>query len=241
MFGESGHAVADELSADPIARREPLIRNDPMVNDVPARRDSQIRRAPNGTGLYDVLDLVLDKGIVIDAFVRVSLVGIELLTVDLRVVIASVDTYLRYAEGVERLGVYKSSNPTKLPDMVKGGMKGHALKQGAEKLLGGSGNDDDEEEGDGESEQGEGVAGKLAQGVRNVMRRGVRGIVGRLAGDDDGGEQGGDDEADERDDAHGRQPHGSRHHLLHHEQPSKRSAGNGHGGRNGGGAGGRST
>src|SRR2546423_7987045 len=64
------------------------------------RRDPQIRRAPTGgTGLYDVLDLILDKGIVIDAFVRVSLVGIELLTVDARVVIASVDTYLRYAEG----------------------------------------------------------------------------------------------------------------------------------------------
>src|SRR3954469_18104603 len=213
MFGESGHAVADELSADPIARREPLMRNDPMVNDVPARRDSQIRRATNGTGLYDVLDMVLDKGFVIDAFVRVSLVGIQLLTVDLRVVIASVDTYLRYAEGVERLGVYKTSNPAKLPDMVKGGMRGHALKQGAEKLLGGGGNEE-EEEGDGESEQEEGVAGKLAQGVRNVMRRGVRGIVGRLAGDNEG-EQGGDDEADERDDAHGRHPHGARHHLQH--------------------------
>src|SRR5947207_2325193 len=111
MFAESGHAVADELSADPIARREPLMRSDPTISDSPARRDSQIRRAPNSAGLYDVLDLILDKGIVIDGFVRVSLVGIELLTVDLRIVIASVDTYLRYAEGVERLGVYKSSKP----------------------------------------------------------------------------------------------------------------------------------
>src|SRR3954447_9776900 len=128
------HAVADELSADPIARREPLMRNDPMVNDVPARRDSQIRRAPNGTGLYDVLDLVLDKGIVIDAFVRVSLVGIELLTVDLRVVIASVDTYLRYAEGVERLQVYNRSGAKRLPDMVGTGMKTSALKKGAENV-----------------------------------------------------------------------------------------------------------
>ena len=117
MFGESHQAVADEISADPIARREPLMRNDPLSNDLPARRDSQIRRAPNGTGLYDVLDLILDKGIVIDGFVRVSLVGIELLTIDLRIVVASVDTYLRYAEGVERLGVYKTSNPTKIPDM----------------------------------------------------------------------------------------------------------------------------
>src|SRR5689334_20283225 len=134
MIAEPGHAVADELSADPIVRREPLARRDPYIQEVSARRDSQIRRPPSGAGLYDVLDLILDKGIVIDGFVRVSLVGIELLTVDLRIVIASVDTYLRYAEGVERLGVYKSSQPAKIPDMVKGGMQGKALKHGAEKL-----------------------------------------------------------------------------------------------------------
>src|SRR5919107_2043477 len=62
-----------------------------------------VNRAPNSSGLYDILDLILDKGLVIDAYVRVSLVGIELLTVDLRVVIASVDTYLRFAEAVNRL------------------------------------------------------------------------------------------------------------------------------------------
>ena len=55
------------------------------------------------SGLYDVLDLILDKGLVIDVFVRVSLVGIELVTVDVRVVIASVDTYLRFAEATNRL------------------------------------------------------------------------------------------------------------------------------------------
>src|SRR4051794_41945492 len=97
----------------------------------PAGRDPQVRRAPNSAGLYDVLDLILDKGIVIDAFVRVSLVGIELLTVDLRVVIASVDTYLRYAEGAERLQLYNRAGSKRLPDMVSGGMKGHALKKGA--------------------------------------------------------------------------------------------------------------
>src|SRR5437660_6880957 len=96
------------------------------------RRDPQIRRAPNASGLYDVLDLILDKGIVIDAFVRVSLVGIELLTIDLRVVIASVDTYLRYAEGVERLQVYNRSGAKRLPDMVGTGMKTSAIKKGAE-------------------------------------------------------------------------------------------------------------
>lgn len=56
-----------------------------------------------GSNLYDVLDLILDKGLVVDAYVRVSLVGIELLTVDVRVVLASVDTYLHFAEATNRL------------------------------------------------------------------------------------------------------------------------------------------
>ncbi|MGW1023802.1 gas vesicle protein GvpJ [Streptomyces sp. NPDC002577] len=55
------------------------------------------------SGLYDVLELVLDRGLVIDAFVRVSLVGIEILKIDVRVVVASVDTYLRFAEACNRL------------------------------------------------------------------------------------------------------------------------------------------
>src|SRR3989440_7813618 len=125
---ETGQSVADDLSADPIVRREPMMRSDPYLSGPPARRDPQIRRAPNSAGLYDVLDLILDKGIVIDAFVRVSLVGIELLTVDLRVVIASVDTYLRYAEGVERLQVYNRAGAKRLPDMVGAGMKTAAIK-----------------------------------------------------------------------------------------------------------------
>jgi gas vesicle structural protein len=59
-----------------------------------------VERAPGGTSLIDVLDRVLDKGIVIDAWVRVSLVGIDLITDEARVVIASIDTYLRYAEAM---------------------------------------------------------------------------------------------------------------------------------------------
>jgi hypothetical protein len=55
---------------------------------------------PSGTSLIDVLDRVLDKGIVIDAWVRVSLVGIDLVTVEARIVVASIDTYLRYAEAI---------------------------------------------------------------------------------------------------------------------------------------------
>ncbi|MFJ5999922.1 gas vesicle structural protein GvpA [Streptomyces sp. NPDC092370] len=55
------------------------------------------------SGLYDVLELILDRGLVIDAYVRVSLIGIELLTIDIRIVVASVDTYLRFAEACNRL------------------------------------------------------------------------------------------------------------------------------------------
>ena len=62
-----------------------------------------LQRAPSPSGLADVLDVILDKGLVIDAFVRVSVIGIEVLTIDARIVIASVDTYLRFAEAVNRL------------------------------------------------------------------------------------------------------------------------------------------
>src|SRR3954452_3892323 len=64
---------------------------------------SSVNRAPRPSSLADVLDVVLDKGIVVDAYVRVALLGVELVTVDARVVIASVDTYLRFAEAVNRL------------------------------------------------------------------------------------------------------------------------------------------
>lgn len=71
---------------------------------------------PNSSSLADVVDTILDKGLVVDAFVRVSLVGIELLTIDARVVVASVDTYLRFAEAVNRLEI--SSQPKGLADLV---------------------------------------------------------------------------------------------------------------------------
>ena len=59
-----------------------------------------VERAPGGTSLIDVLDRILDKGIVVDAWVRISLVGIDLITVEARIVIASIDTYLKYAEAI---------------------------------------------------------------------------------------------------------------------------------------------
>ena len=62
-----------------------------------------LQRAPSPSGLADVLDVILDKGLVIDAYVRVSVIGIEVITIDARIVIASIDTYLRFAEAVNRL------------------------------------------------------------------------------------------------------------------------------------------
>ena len=72
--------------------------------------------SPSPGGLADVIDTILDKGLVIDAYVRVSLVGIELVTIDARIVIASVDTYLRFAEAVNRLDI--SQDKETLPDLV---------------------------------------------------------------------------------------------------------------------------
>jgi gas vesicle structural protein len=70
----------------------------------------------SSSGLYDVLELILDKGLVIDVFVRVSLIGIEILTIDARIVIASVDTYLRFAEAVNRLDLMATETQP-LPEM----------------------------------------------------------------------------------------------------------------------------
>jgi hypothetical protein len=72
---------------------------------------SSITRAPRPSSLADVLDLILDKGLVIDAYVRVSAVGIEILTIDARIVVASVDTYLHYAEAVNRLDLTATETP----------------------------------------------------------------------------------------------------------------------------------
>src|SRR6201981_2850934 len=82
-------------------------------------------RGPSPTGLADVIETILDKGMVIDAYVRVSLVGIELLTIDARIVIASVDTYLRFAEAVNRLDISqeKEGLPGLVGSMAEGGAK----------------------------------------------------------------------------------------------------------------------
>jgi gas vesicle structural protein len=106
---------------------------------------------PQSSGLAEVIDIILDKGLVIDAYVRVSLIGIEILTIDARIVIASVDTYLRFAEAVNRLDLREADQSQGLPElmesMTSGGAKSKtkgALEGAKEKL--GMGGDDEEEE-----------------------------------------------------------------------------------------------
>jgi gas vesicle structural protein len=75
---------------------------------------------PKPSGLADVIEVILDKGLVIDAYVRISVIGIELITIDARIVIASVDTYLRFAEAVNRLDLTESGGAD-ITDLRGGG------------------------------------------------------------------------------------------------------------------------
>nr|WP_079152661.1 gas vesicle protein GvpJ [Streptomyces sp. RTd22] len=84
-----------------------------------ASQQSQYLDRASSSALVDVVDLILDKGLVIDVYVRVSLVGIEILTIDARIVVASVDTYLRFAEATNRLDLARSGTETKgLPGLM---------------------------------------------------------------------------------------------------------------------------
>ena len=88
---------------------------------------------PSPSGLADVIEIILDKGLVIDAYVRVSLAGIELLTIDARIVVASVDTYLRFAEAASRLGL-EESGAEGAPELLKTG-KARMYKAGTEGVI----------------------------------------------------------------------------------------------------------
>ena len=94
-----------------------------------SRDEGHLRRAPRPASLYDVLDLTLDKGLVIDVYARASLLGIELLAVDARIVVASVDTYLRFAEAVNRLDLDETGGRG-LPELASG-MVEEAYEKGA--------------------------------------------------------------------------------------------------------------
>ncbi|WP_028801330.1 gas vesicle structural protein GvpA [Streptomyces sp. 142MFCol3.1] len=129
---------------------------------------SSVSRGSSGT-LYDVLELILDRGLVIDVFVRVSLVGIEILKIDARIVVASVDTYLRFAEACNRLDLESGNKqPSQLTDLVgevtEGGARGKskgaltgAVDAVRESLTGrdDEGDEDEEYEEDGEGEEEE--------------------------------------------------------------------------------------
>jgi hypothetical protein len=111
-----------------------------------------LSRSPSPSGLADVLNIILDKGLVIDAYVRVSLVGIELLTIDARIVIASVDTYLRFAEAVNRLDLTQTGQQQTLPGLIEdlqetgANKKTKGMLEGAKESLFGSDDDSDEDE-----------------------------------------------------------------------------------------------
>ncbi|MFI6449445.1 gas vesicle structural protein GvpA [Kitasatospora sp. NPDC050543] len=120
---------------------------------------ASVSRSGNTGNLYDILELILDRGLVIDVFIRVSLVGIEILKIDIRIVVASVDTYLRFAEACNRLDLESGRKaPAQLTDIVgevtEGGARGKskgAISGAVEAVtdslhLGGDKDEEDEKE-----------------------------------------------------------------------------------------------
>ena len=132
-----------------------------MATMAMSRPSSGYVQRSGSSGLYEILDLILDKGLVIDVFLRVSLVGIELLTVDARIVIASVDTYLRFAEAVNRLDLTEQGGEG-LPDLLGDAEEGGAQRKTKGALEGAkdtfsdlfSSDEDDDEDND-EDERGD--------------------------------------------------------------------------------------
>jgi len=129
------------------------------------RSSNRYVSGPSPSGLADVIDTILDKGLVIDLYVRVSLVGIELLTIDARIVIASVDTYLRFANAVNRMDLTETQTsgiPELIEDISGAGSKGKtsgALEGVKEKVSGLFGGDEDEDDDD-KSSRSSGSSGK---------------------------------------------------------------------------------
>ncbi|MEV6247594.1 gas vesicle protein GvpJ [Streptomyces sp. NPDC051742] len=147
---------------------------------------SSVGRGGGGTGgssLYDVLELILDRGLVIDIFVRISVVGIELIKIDARIVVASVDTYLRFAEACNRLDLEAGRKaPAQLPEvvgtMMEGGAKGKtkgalsgAVDTVTESLTGKSAKQEEPEEEEPEEEPEEEAAPRKRRPARRPVRR----------------------------------------------------------------------
>ena len=140
-----------------------------------------VMRAPNPTGLAEVIDLILDKGLVIDIYVRVSLVGIELLTIDARIVVASVDTYLRFAEAVNRLDLRQEDDSESVPQLMESAVSGAsksktkgALEGVKDKFSEAIDGDEEDEEEDAEVEEEHERSGDGAQRKRKRVRQPAR-------------------------------------------------------------------
>ncbi|MFE9925031.1 gas vesicle protein GvpJ [Streptomyces sp. NPDC005774] len=146
--------------------------------------DEVVACPPRAGTLYDVLELILDRGMVIDVFIRVSLVGIEILKIDARIVVASVDTYLRFAEACNRLDLERDSRSTTVPELFGGGaakaVGKRKVRKAAEtvgetvrKAVGGGDDTSDEDEYDdeGEDEQQERPRKRRAPARKSSRRR----------------------------------------------------------------------
>src|SRR5688500_15906694 len=126
-----------------------------------AAQSNRYLSGPSPSGLADVIDLILDKGLVIDIYVRVSLVGIELLTIDARIVVASVDTYLRFAEAVNRLDLKESDESSSVPELMESAVSGGASSktkgaiEGVKEKFSEAFSDDEEDDEDEEDEEEE--------------------------------------------------------------------------------------
>jgi len=150
---------------------------------MPYRGGSGYVARSSSSGLYDVLELILDKGLVIDVFVRVSLIGIEILTIDARIVIASVDTYLRFAEAVNRLDLMGTETQG-LPELMEGITEGGAsnktkgMLQGAKEALFG----DEEDEEEGEEDEGSSTRRRSSSSTTKRKRSSTGGKKSRSSG-----------------------------------------------------------
>ncbi|WP_328444890.1 gas vesicle structural protein GvpA [Streptomyces sp. NBC_00386] len=150
---------------------------------VPQSSGNLARSGGSSGTLYDVLELILDRGLVIDVFIRVSLVGIEILKIDIRIVVASVDTYLRFAEACNRLDLESGDKaPSKLTDLVgdtlesgakgksKGALSG-AAEAVTETIRGVTGKDSDEEDEPEEEEEKEETVQRRRRPAQRPARR----------------------------------------------------------------------
>jgi hypothetical protein len=139
-----------------------------------------LQRAPSPSGLADVVELILDKGLVIDAYVRIAVIGIELITIDARIVIASVDTYLRFAEQVNRLDLTQ----TELAGLPE--LQGEGAKKETEGAIEGV-EDKVTPDSSGLRTAAKGAAAAAAVGAAAMA---ARELASRVGGDDKGNDTG---------------------------------------------------